>query len=322
MLYKRVCELLEFKQIFNRNRKKYVRWESYFLIKKDLFTVGCYSDMPETREDLKNPRFICTKKSIKVLNSKNTWCSTRILESLNYGSYHIEFKQHWIRFENEEGKSIRCPGYYLFDDPDKPDELRKKYVIFPQMELNYNGKPLNYDSEEAKEKRIKLDNYLENMRLRTNLMAKARRYDKKAVASINHAEETGNYLGVNPADAFRVKNVSTRRKYLEKYSVEQIVESMKYEVCDKAELNGSKYELIKFPVEDPSSRFSMCYYLRMINISTDETHLEGVGPYKEHNGIEAETVKAALMWRDQEQMKENTNDGEIYHDYNAPIAIT
>ena len=161
------------------------------------------------------------------------------------------------------------------------------------------------------------------MRVRTNLMAKARRYDKKAVASINHAEETGNYLGVNPADAFKVKNVSTRRKYLEKYSVEQIVESMKYEVCDKADLNGSKYELIKFPLSDPTSSISMCYYLKMINVSTDEVHLEGVGPYKESNGIEAETVKAALMWRDQERMLSSTVDGEeIYHDYNAPVAIT
>ena len=326
MLYKHVCELLSFKDIFSSKKKRWMSWSGFKLVRIGLFKVGGYGSTPQTKEEAKNPTFICTKKSIKVLKGGSSWVPQRILESLAYRSHLIEFKNHWLRFDDEEGKRIRCPDYYLFDDPDNPDELRKKYVIYPKMEMNYNGKPMDYESKEALEYRARLDNYLDMMRVRTNLMAKARRHDKKAVAAIDHAEETGNYLGVNPADAFKVKNVSTRRKYLSKYSVEEIVESMKYEVCDKADLNGSSYELIKFPVEDPTSRFSMCYYLKMINVSTDETHLEGVGPYtpgKGNQGIEEETVKAALMWRDQERLKGLEVDGEtVYHDYNAPVAIT
>jgi len=252
-----------------------------------------------------------------------------MLENLAGGSWRINFRNHWIRFdelqkEDDSRWTQQCPDYYLYDSGNEKDAKvkKKKIPVFGSMVLAYDGNCLNLDSEEGIKKTKQLDEYLDLMRLRTNKMAKARRLDKKAVAAIEHAEATGNYLAINPADAFKVKNVSERRKYLSQYSVEEIVESTKYEVCDKSELNGSKYELIKFPIEDPTSTVSMCYYLKMINVSTDEVHLEGVGPYGDSGGIEEETVKAALMWRDQEQMYEKNDDGVIHHDYNAPIAIS
>ena len=168
------------------------------------------------------------------------------------------------------------------------------------------------------------------MRLRTNRMAKARRDEKKAIAAATHAKATDNWLLVNPADAFKIRNVSERRLYLDKFTPEEIVESMKPEVLDKSTINNSEYELIRFEL-DPINQ-EQAYYLKMLNPSTGETHLEGVGPYNSSNtgmrdGIEEETVEAALMWRDGERMyhtkvEEDGKSTKVKIDYNAPLAIT
>jgi len=330
MLHKQITDMLNWKVLVT-NDKEYKKNGRYYLLRKGL-SIYAFGNYP-TKENWKKDEWVYKADKKKVImnpNMNNCWETKHMLENLAGGSWRINFRNHWIRFdelrkEDDSHWTQQCPDYYLYDSGNEKDaEIKKKKIpVFGSMVLAYDGNCLNLDSEEGIKVTKQLDEYLDLMRLRTNKMAKARRLDKRAVAAIEHAEETGNYLAVNPADAFKVKNVSTRRKYLSKYSVEEIVESMKYEVCDKANLNGSEYELIKFPIEDPTSRFPMCYYLKMINVSTDEVHLEGVGPYEDSGGIEEETVEAALMWRDQEQMHQNIRDGEtVHHTYNAPIAIS
>jgi hypothetical protein len=83
----------------------------------------------------------------------------------------------------------------------------------------------------------------------------------------------------------------------------------------------------------------------MLNVSTGETHLEGVAPYIKNNDITwgqfakrntlyEETVEAALAWRDRDNHIENgeghfRSSGQLNADYdlinksyNEPVALS
>ena len=335
MLLNEILTLLSWKRIIT-NDKDHKRYQSYYLIRKGLKVYGFSGSYP-TKEAWKEQRqyFVADKKTIEMTEHAGKWGAQSMVESLSHNSWRVTFKNHWIRFDelSEEGDNSRwrqqCPDYYLYNSGKKDDNGHyidaKKIALFNTMILDYNGDCLNMDSEDGKKAQDKLATFLDLMRKRTNRMAKARRDEKKAVSAAEYAKETNNWLAVNPADTFKVRNVSTRRLYLDHFSVEEIVESMKPEILDKSTINNSEYELIKFEI-DPVEK-EHAYYLKMLNPSTEEIHLEGVGPYNGRDGIEEETVEAALMWRDRERMYvSNTNgDGEsekIKIDYNAPMAIT
>ena len=335
-----ILTLLSWKRILtgDTDHKKY---GGYTLVRKGLKVYG-FTSYP-TKEDWKNKHysFEATRKSIKMTpgdKRNGSWVARRMVEMLSTTSWRCVFKKHWIQFDelretDEEGNrrwGSQCPDYYLYNsnvtDKDGKKVMRNiKTPIFGTMEFDYEGKCLNLDSEDGKEAVAKLDKYLDLMRLRTNRMAKARRDEKRAIAAAAHAKATDNWLAVNPADAFKIRNVSERRLYLDKFTPEEIVESMKPEVLDKSTINNSEYELIRFEL-DPVSQ-EQAYYLKMLNPSTGETHLEGVAPYNDRDGIEEETVEAALMWRDGERMyyekiDDNGNSSKVKIDYNAPVAIT
>ena len=340
MLLNEILTLLSWKRIIT-NDKDHKRYQSYYLIRKGLKVYGFSGTYP-TKEDWKEKRhyFVADKKTIQMSKPGGKWAAQHMVESLSHNSWRVTFKNHWIRFDelSKDGDSRwrqQCPDYYLYSSGKKDDNGhyvdKKKISIFETMLLNYNGDCLNMDSEEGKKAQDKLAAFLELMRKRTNRMAKARRDEKKAIAAAEHAKETDNWLAVNPADTFKVRNVSTRRLYLDHFSVEEIVASMKPETLDKSTINNSEYELLKFELDPVEREFA--YYLKMLNPSTGEVHLEGVGPYGNsslsngRNGIEEETVEAALMWRDGERMYVNTTTGDgesekIKIDYNAPMAIT
>ena len=338
MLLNEILTLLSWKRIIT-NDKDHKRYQSYYLIRKGLKVYGFSGSYP-TKEDWKEQRqyFVADKKTIQMTEHGGKWAGQQMVESLSHNSWRVTFKNHWIRFDelSEEGDSRRwrqqCPDYYLYNSGKKDDSGHyigaKKIALFPTMILNYNGDCLNMDSEDGKKAQDKLATFLDLMRKRTNRMAKARRDEKKAISAAEHAKETNNWLAVNPADTFKVRNVSTRRLYLDHFSVEEIVESMKPEILDKSTINNSEYELLKFELDPVEHEFA--YYLKMLNPSTGEIHLEGVGPYGNssgRNGIEEETVEAALMWRDGERMYVNNTNGDgesekIKIDYNAPMAIT
>jgi len=246
--------------------------------------------------------------------------------------------------QKEIHRAIYCPQYYyLASDP------KVKHPYCTNMWFNWDGTPSKdtlENNEYYKYRKAMLDAYLNGMRMRTNRMSTARRADKKAILVVEHAESSGDWSLVDPADTFKIRNVSTRRKMLSHFNVEQIVAAQNPETVDTDELNGSKYELIKFPqTVDENAPFTHCYYLKMLNVSTGETHLEGVAPYIENNDITwgqfsrrktlyAETVQAALAWRDRD-VNENGAGGEYRSDgaknqtfdkelkkYNQPIALS
>jgi len=281
------------------------------------------------------------------------------LTSSYYGNYMLEIMQidhvskyHNIRIEGtimsktdqdiedgleEEMKQLRCPSYYYL-----PNDPKVKYPFAKGNWYNYDGTPSEdtiKNSEHYKYRKQMLDAYLDGMRLRTNRMASGRRADKKAIAAVEKAEYSGDWSNINPGDTFAIKNVSTRRKMLSHFSVKEIVDSQNPITVDEAELNNSKYKLIKFEQTiDEDAPFTHCYYLEMLNVSTGETHLEGVAPYIENNDITwgqfakrntlyAETVEAALAWRDQEDNgfssgQQNQEFDAMEKSYNQPVALS
>jgi len=313
---------------------------------------------PENLEDaLKNTMMMCDKTGFGMRVEKggitNSYYTNYMLE--NMGIDHVS-KYHNIRIEGtimskheseidsnskEEMKQLRCPTYYYL-----PNEPKKKYPFAKGSWFNYDGTPSQDtidNNEYYKYKKEMLDAYIEGMRLRTNRMATGRRADKKAIDAVEKAEYSGDWSNIDPADTFAIKNVSTRRKMLKHFSVQDIVNSQNPITVDEAELNNSKYKLIKFAQTiDVDAPFTHCYYLEMLNVSTGETHLEGVAPYIENNDIMwgqfakrntlyAETVEAALAWRDQDIVVKNDYDSggskniefeKMKKSYNQPVALS
>ena len=329
MLHKQIIDMLHWKKLI-KNNKEYKKNGSHYLMRKGL-KVYAFSRYPMKEDwDKKSWVYIADKEKVTMTpkNLSTTWQSKRMLANLAGGSWRISFKNHWIRFdelvEDSNGWRQQCPDYYIYDNGNKEDKDKKneKIPVFGGMVLAYDGKCLNLDSKQGMEKQKLLDKYLNLMRLRTNRMAKTRRLEHKAIAAARNAELTNDWSDVDPSDTFKIRNVSTRRRYLSHFSVEEIVKSMKPEVLDKSNLNNTEYELLKFEIDPVEG--DMAYYLKMLNPSTGEIHFEGVGPYGDSrsDGIEAETVEAALMWRDSEKMYEGDGDQKVKIDYNTPIAIT
>ena len=108
--------------------------------------------------------------------------------------------------------------------------------------------------------------------------------------------------------------------------MEKVIEHLGYKSLDKRTIDGRKYELLEIQLpmfkdydfghtKNVDSRPAI--YLKMINPSTGEIHLEGV-PRKEDNQwdhIESNTVISALKWRDgdnpENRWNSSTNQYEV-----------
>ena len=367
-----VQELLSPFAYFKIKQNKNGRYNKYYAIDGKFYSyraygmyvfkykneVRCMFRRPESLEDaLDHTAMVCNKTGFGLKKGmrgmKSTYYISFMLERMQID--HVS-KYHTIRIpgtmmyktesdidsnKKASESSLRCPSYYFL-----PNDSKKKYPFAKYPWFNYDGTPsedVMKNNEYYIQKKKMLDAYLEGMRLRTNRMAKGRRADKKAIAAVEKAELTGNWSDINPGDTFAIKNVSTRRKMLSHFSVKEIVDSQDPITVDEAELNNSKYKLIKFKQTiDENAPFTHCYYLEMINVSTGETHLEGVAPYIENNDITwgefakrntlyAETVEAALAWRDRDiQVKDtHTSSGQqneafdaMQKSYNQPIVLS
>ena len=229
---------------------------------------------------------------------------------------------------------IKCPLFYVYrtDMPGQTRAVVSRVPMYKNIEFDFNGIPCNTNTEQAKASQKAFDLYMEHYRARSKRMRAASKADKDATMAIHKARSENDFSNLKASDVFKVRNVSERRLYLQHYKVEQIIEEMNdVEIVDKEVINNGEYQLIKFPHPDPDNRFPHCYYLKMINPSTDETHLEGVGPYGDVNGIADETVQAALKWRDGDGAVNlvngqiNSNNPEFRNgefDYEIPVAIT
>ena len=190
-------------------------------------------------------------------------------------------------------------------------------ATFYPMKVSWDGNLLSRIPKKVKdytEKCYKDDRDIKNSAARSNYG------NTRVVRLIKEAKELGNWDKVKPIDTFSLTNVAKRTELIEHFGMETILESVPNMCVDKDEIDGRKYELLRFSFPAGNSRpldidTIPATYLKMINPSTGETCVEGVPNNAKSswsNDITMNTVKEALAWR----------DGDLDNVYLEPVALT
>jgi hypothetical protein len=193
----------------------------------------------------------------------------------------------------------------------------KEVATFYPMKVDWDG---NLLSRIPKKVRAYTDKCYKDDRDIKNRAARSNYGNTRVVRLIKEAKETDNWNKIKPIDTFSLTNVARRTELIEHYGMETILESVPNMCVDKDEIDGRKYELLRFSFPAGNIRRSdtdtiPATYLKMINPSTGETCVEGVPNNATNNwsnDITMNTVKAALAWR----------DGDIDNVYLEPVALT
>ena len=190
-------------------------------------------------------------------------------------------------------------------------------ATFYPMKVSWDGNLLSRIPKKVKnytEKCYKDDRDIKNRAARSNYG------NTRVVRLIKEAKETDNWNKVKPEDVFSLTNVTKRTELIEHFGMETILESVPNMRIDEDEIDGRKYELLRFSFPAGNSRpldtdTIPATYLKMINPSTGEVCVEGVPNNAKSswsNDITMNTVKEALAWR----------DGDLDNIYLEPVALT
>ena len=188
-------------------------------------------------------------------------------------------------------------------------------ATFYPMKVSWDGNLLSRIPKKVKnytEKCYKDDRDIKNRAARSNYG------NTRVVRLIKEAKELDNWEKIKPEDVFSLTNVTKRTELIEHFGMETILESVPNMRVDEDEIDGRKYELLRFsfPANDSRSLETVpATYLKMINPSTGETCVEGVPNNAGNtwsNDITMNTVKEALAWR----------DGDLDNIYLEPVALT
>ena len=190
-------------------------------------------------------------------------------------------------------------------------------ATFYPMKVDWDGNLLSRIPKKVKaytEKCYKDDRDIKNRAARSNYG------NTRVVRLIKEAKETDNWNKVKPVDTFSLTNVTKRTELIRHFGMETILESVPNMRIDEDEIDGRKYELLRFSFPAGNRRpldtdTLPATYLKMINPSTGEVCVEGVPNNAKSswsNDITMNTVKAALAWR----------DADLDDVYLEPVAIT
>ena len=165
-----------------------------------------------------------------------------------------------------------------------------------------NGKLISQVPRECKDL---FEESKEAARQAKNRNARANYANTMTRAKVREARATGDYSKLEPQDVFKLRNVALRTELLDHYGQDAVLDSIEYDVIHKHEINGRKYELLRFVL--PFQRFgqdepTLATYLKMINPSTGEVCIEGVpnnaAGSSWSTSIDMNCVQDALSWRD------------------------
>jgi len=165
-----------------------------------------------------------------------------------------------------------------------------------------NGKMISQIPRECKDL---FEESKEAARQAKNRNARANYANTMTRAKVRDARVTGDYSKLVPQDVFKLRNVALRTELLDHYGQEKVLDSIEHDVIHKDEIDGRKYELLRFVL--PFQRFgqddpTLATYLKMINPSTGETCIEGVpnnaAGSRWSTSIDMNCVQDALSWRD------------------------
>ena len=184
---------------------------------------------------------------------------------------------------------------------------------FP-IKMSWDGEIISRIPKAAKtfaEKCHKDDRAIKNRNARANYA------NTRILRLMKEAKENNNWDKINTEDVFALTNVARRTELIQYFGTETILKDMNAKTVDTDEIDGRKYELLRFVF--PTSRKGETIpatYLKMINPSTAEVCIEGVPNNRIHEWNTAEitmnTVKQALIWR----------DNDLTHEYIKPTVMT
>ena len=150
-----------------------------------------------------------------------------------------------------------------------------------------------------------------------NRNARANYANTRILRLMKEAKENNNWDKINTEDVFALTNVARRTELIQYFGTETILKDMNAKIVDTDEIDGRKYELLRFIFPTPRKGETIpATYLKMINPSTAEVCIEGVPNNRIHEWNTAEitmnTVKQALIWR----------DNDVTHEYIKPTVMT
>ena len=193
----------------------------------------------------------------------------------------------------------------------------KEIATFYPMKVSWDGELLSRIPKKAKD--FTESCYREDRNTK-NAAARSNYGNTRVVRLMKEAKIIDNWDKVKPMDVFSLTNVTKRTELIEHFGMETILESVPNMRVDEDEIDGRKYELLRFSfprsMRNPlESETVPATYLKMINPSTGEVCVEGV-PNNAKNSwstdVTMNTVKEALAWR----------DGDPENIYLEPVALT
>ena len=191
-------------------------------------------------------------------------------------------------------------------------------TYFP-LKIDWAGNLIGRIPKAARRKAA--DAHTEDRRIKNN-SARSNYQNTRVVRLMKLAESKGNWDKLKTSDIFCLTNVAKRTELIEHFGMDKILGTLEHEVVNKDEIDGRKYELLRFAMPDtrrmqgqtdrtvPITR--PVTYLKMINPSTGESCVEGVPNNKVEwkTEINMNTVREALAWRDGDDT------------YNVPVTLT
>lgn len=182
-------------------------------------------------------------------------------------------------------------------------------IPFAKMEFDWSGNLLSEMPVYAQKQYNEWDRYKKDL---INKSSRARYAQKKAEREFRKYEKEGKLDEYPVEDVFKILNAQLRSHAINAIGIEKVLKPYDTKIVDTEIIEGQgKYELIDIQLPSMSvirwgqkaeSQPKWCLYLKMINQSTGEYHLEGV-PRKGdsfNSYIPEETVRGALAWRDGE----------------------
>ena len=191
------------------------------------------------------------------------------------------------------------------------------------MKFNWNGELLSKIPKWANKRYNDWENLDKNTK---NTFARARYHDNKAIERYNAAGD--DFKDIPISDVFKHRNSDRRRRLINHFGIENVLKPYKQTIIDKKTVNNLPYELVQITIPLEWSEWKngmsinhserLCTYLKMINPTTGEYHLEGVATKSDQqwDHIADLTVKSALAWRDGENKTSRTfNSNNKFSDY-------
>ena len=177
----------------------------------------------------------------------------------------------------------------------------KEIVPFRNMKFDWNGnlitKIIPAASKNATAECFKEDRDTKSRRRKANAA------NNKIVYKLRKAQKNNDYSDLKVNDIWYLTNVTHRTELINHFGMENIIKELDYYVKHENKINNNEYELLSVKIPDLTPNALQpereANYLKMINPTTGEIHIEGVANFLSNWGETdpINSVGMALAWR-------------------------